>query len=135
MAIKRRLTRGSVKIETTGILFDRARAEGVLNKAIQKGTKELLPDVQDVIQAKLHRSLKEPTGDFQGSIKGKVYKSGTGVVKSHDNRRLKTWIERRTRGGKRLGTGAYAFRAGKTFVKKANKNGYYAPFIAAELKK
>lgn len=125
-----------VKITTTGWLADQARAKGVLQQATKEGTKKLLPQVKQAVIDKLDRSLVPPeeSGRFKGSITTRIYDSGTGVVKSNDTRRIKTWIERRTRGGKRLGKGAYPFRAGKTFAKKAIKQDFYAPFLVRALR-
>jgi hypothetical protein len=132
----------TVKVVTKGPLFDQARREGVLNKGIANGTKKLLPKVQQVVQAKLDKSLAPPeeSGRFRRSIITQMYPSGTGVVKSNDRRKIRTWLETRRRGDSRrgqavnkLGRGAYMFRAGKTFAKNEQKRGYYEEEIAKAL--
>lgn len=124
----------NVTVRTRGLIFDEARRRGVLQQGIRAGTQKLIPRVVDAVQGKLDSSLKEPTGKFRSGIKGQVYASGFGVVKSTDPRRRKTWIERRTRGGVRLGKGSYAFRAGKKVAREANKQGFYQAEIARRLR-
>lgn len=123
-----------VTVKTSGIIFDEARRRGVLQQGIKAGTEKLLPQVIDAVQGKLRSSLKEPTGRYEASVRGRVYDTGTGVVKSTDTRRINTWIERRTRGGTRLGKGAWAFRAGKKVAREANKAGFYHDEIVRRLR-
>lgn len=132
----------SIKVKTTGPIFDAARRRGLLEEGIREGTRKLLPRVQEVVQRKLDSSLKPPeeSGRFRRSIVTRLYKSGTGTVTSNDRRKIRTWLEARVRGDTRkgqtrqkLGRGAYMFRAGKTFVKKEQKAGYYEAEIARRL--
>lgn len=107
---------------------------GKVQRATIEGTRKLLPQVENTVKAKLDKSLKTPTGKYRASITSKVGSMGGGVVKSNDTRDMKTWIEARTRGGKKLGTGAYAWRAGKTFARNANKKGFYHEPLEQALK-
>ena len=127
--------RAGVKIITKGVPFDEARRAGVLNAAIVAGTRKLLPRIEATVKLKLSTSLAPPeeSGRFKRSIVSRVYPNGTGVVKSTDTRKIKTWLERRTRGRQSLGKGAYAFRAGKALAKRENKQGYYEAEIARAL--
>ena len=124
----------SVKIKTSGPLFDAARNQGVLNKGIRNGTNKLVPKVHAEVRRKLAAS-GVPPGRHSGSITSRVYESGFGVVKSNDPRKLKEWLETgRRRGVKTRRKGAYYWRAGKTLAKTANKSGVYLDEIAAVLK-
>lgn len=125
---------GSVKVKTNGPLFDQARRNGLLQQGIKAGTQKLLPRVEQAVLSKLDSSLKKPTGRYRRTIKSKVYDSGTGVVKSDDNRKLKTWLETgRRKGVKTRRVGAYAWRAGKRLAAAENKQGYYEAEIARRL--
>lgn len=128
---------GRGKVVFNGPLFDEARLRGVLHEACRKGTADLLPQVVDVVKRKLDTSLLPPeeTGRYKASIVYRVYSNGSGTVKSTETRRIKNWIETRVREGKKLGKGAYPFRAGKTYVKKVRKQGFYEKYLIEALNK
>ena len=119
----------NVTVKTSGVIFDKARREGVLKQGIAAGTKKLLPRVEATVK------MRTPgTGTYRRSIVSKTYDSGAGVVKSNDTRKLREWLETgRRRGVKTRRKGAYAWRAGKSFVRSEQKQGYYEAEIARRL--
>jgi hypothetical protein len=122
----------TVKVKTTGVIFDKARREGVLKAGIAAGTKKLLPKVERVVIQKLN--FKNATGRYERSISSKVYDSGLGVVRSTDKIKRKTFLETGVRSGvKTKRKGSYAWRAGKSFVRSEQKQGYYENEIARRL--
>jgi hypothetical protein len=123
----------TVKVKTTGVIFDKARREGVLKAGIAAGTKKLLPKVERVVTQKLN--FKNATGRYERSISSKVYDSGLGVVRSTDKIKRKTFLESGVRNGvKTRRKGNYAWRAGKSFVRSEQKQGYYQEEIARRLR-
>jgi hypothetical protein len=133
MTYSRTVTKGTIKITEKGDLFDRARTQGILNKAIAQGTKKLLPRVVSTVTDKMDSSFKKPTGAMKRSVKSKLYESGVGVVNSDIKEPRRTWAERGTRGGVKLTKGSNAFAAGKRYVRAERKEGYYRDEIARAL--
>jgi hypothetical protein len=111
MTYSRTVTKGTIKITEKGDLFDRARTQGILNKAIAQGTKKLLPRVVSTVTDKMDSSFKKPTGAMKRSVKSKLYESGVKLTK-----------------------GSNAFAAGKRFVRAERKDGYYRDEIAKALR-
>jgi hypothetical protein len=123
----------TVKVKTTGVIFDKARREGQLKAGIAAGTKKLLPRVERVVIQKLN--FKNATGRYERSISSKTLENGGGVVRSTDSIKRKTFLETGKRSGvKTKRKGNYAWRAGKSFVRSEQKRGYYQEEIARRLR-
>jgi hypothetical protein len=105
-----------------------------VNKGMYEGTKKLAPRVREEVIAKF-KANGVPDGPHLHSIEARVYKNGMGYIHAKDERKIKTWLERGTRGGKKTARkGARAWAAGKSLVRKENKAGYYEAEIEKALK-
>ena len=124
----------TVKVAISPRLKEWGRSDPTkLNRGIRAGTALLVPRVVTSVKDKFKAS-GVPNGPYLNSITGKTYDRGMGYISSKDERKLKTWLERGTRGGKKTARkGAYGWRAGKALVKAENKAKYYDDAVAKAL--
>lgn len=123
---------GKVTVKLSGPVFDEARRKKMLDAGVKAGMEKLIPRIEATVKSKF-LSAGVPSGPFIRSIKGEVRPQRVGIVRAMDDRRIRTWLEARTRKGVKLGKGAYGFQTGKRQANSLKKQGFFEDEIARRL--
>lgn len=112
-----------------GPLFDHP------GEAMRKGANVGLKELGARIEATVRLNTPSDTGSYKRTIKTQIWNGNRGLsVKSTDTKQRKTWLERGTRGGKKLTTANRMWGKGKSKAREINKQSLLAPGIARELR-
>jgi len=102
--------------------------------AIRKGAKPGLSKVGTQIEATVKLHTPTRSGELKRSVDMVIWRDNRGVsVKSNLRVKRKTWSERGTRRGVKIGPAYYMWRKGRTKARQINKQALMAAGIAKEL--
>jgi len=100
----------------------------------EAGRRKGLSRIGTQVEATILLKTPRRTGQFARTIRSGVWRNANGVtIASGETRPIRTWLERRTRRGIRLGTGARMFAAGKRKAKTLDMQGIIGEEIARVL--
>ena len=121
-----------VRVDISGPLFQEAKRRKLLDEGIREGMRDLVARGEAIARQKFDQA-GVPSGPFIRSIKGEVRPLRVGVIRSLDDRPIRTWLERGTRRGVKLRKGAGGFQSAKRQINTLQKAGFFEAEIARRL--